>query len=804
MKKLTRRLTLAVFCGLLVSVSGCYDDTDVQNRLNDHERRISALETLCKELNTNISSVGSIVRALQENDYVTSVSTIVEGGKEVGYTLNFAKSGAKNIYHGKDGANGTNGTNGQDGHTPVIGVREDGGSWYWTVDGQWLLDAGGNRVKANGTDGVDGTNGTNGQDGHTPVIGIREESGVWYWTVDGQWLLDDAGNKVQARGVDGDPGAPGAPGTPGDPGTPGENGEDGITPQLKIEEDYWWVSYDEGETWEKLGKATGENGTNGTNGITPQLKIVEDYWYISTDEGKTWEKLGKATGKDGDSMFRSVNYNDVLVYLTLKDGTVLRIPRERELRVSFNYDDVKIANEGIGWLVYNVESYTGAISIDVVGTSDLRVFVERTDDTSGSIAVDATGNKLRPDSKIVVIVSDAAHAVVQTFKVLDMDRMILVNARDYDNLALVMRREADDTFVSPVFQVSQKTDLELINGFNQTIGFPDGALTVNGITDEPIEIAGNFLIVPAGYYELVVTMSDPETVAGVEARVYHGGGDFPDPQFRKFVFREFDWTGDGLLSPEEYLGVTYLDVLTDDIYSMEGLRFFPNLHSLSCTNVYGCGLLTILNLSGNPELERLYCDGNQLLSLDLRNNPKLTFVNCSANRIRNLVLVNNPVLEILECSNNDLTSLDLDCPALETLSCNKNALPHLVLNACPNLKKLYCYDNKIEYMDVSGCTQLEIIDIEQNQLKGWEFNLPALKTLDCANNQLQYFYGANSPLLTSLNCRNNDLHDLYLVENPNMEYLDCRVNKNLKYIDLSVGQVIPTVYKDSTTEIRYK
>src|SRR5574344_1467909 len=35
-------------------------------------------------------------------------------------------------------------------------------------------------------------------------------------------------------------------------------GKDGITPLLKIENDYWFVSYDNGETWQQEGLARGE------------------------------------------------------------------------------------------------------------------------------------------------------------------------------------------------------------------------------------------------------------------------------------------------------------------------------------------------------------------------------------------------------------------------------------------------------------------------------------------------------------------------------------------------------------------
>ena len=72
---------------------------------------------------------------------------------------------------------------------------------------------------------------------------------------------------------------------------------------------------------------TSETPSSGTgkDGITPLLKIENDYWYISYDEGQTWQQEGKATGEDGDSMFQSVTQDDNYVYFTLADGTVIKI-----------------------------------------------------------------------------------------------------------------------------------------------------------------------------------------------------------------------------------------------------------------------------------------------------------------------------------------------------------------------------------------------------------------------------------------------------------------------------------------------
>ena len=106
---------------LVVSCSK-FDATDIWDKLNDHEKRIQYLENYCKQLNTNVISLQNIVSALQENDYITSVVSIMEGGEEIGYTLNFSKSGKVTIYHGADGKDGADGRPGLDGSgsTPII------------------------------------------------------------------------------------------------------------------------------------------------------------------------------------------------------------------------------------------------------------------------------------------------------------------------------------------------------------------------------------------------------------------------------------------------------------------------------------------------------------------------------------------------------------------------------------------------------------------------------------------------------------------------------------------------------------
>ena len=212
MKKL---LAFAALFAVVALTSCKYDDDDLWNSVHGLENRVAKLEELCKQMNTNISSLQTIVTALQNNVYVTGTTPLMKDGKEIGYTITFSKGNPITIYHGKDGQDG------EDGITPTISVKKD-------------------------TDGV------------------------YYWTLNGEFIVVDGG-KIQAE------------------------------------------------------------GTNGTNGTTPQFKIENDYWFVSYDNGANWTQLGKATGEDGvggDSMFSGVDYETSTDYVifTLSNGTQIKLP----------------------------------------------------------------------------------------------------------------------------------------------------------------------------------------------------------------------------------------------------------------------------------------------------------------------------------------------------------------------------------------------------------------------------------------------------------------------------------------------
>ena len=111
MKKITYSLFLFAFI-FFSSCSEEYDDTELRNDITDLENRVQALEELCKNMNTNISSLQTLVDALQSNDYITNITPIISEGKEIGYNIEFLHHEPIAIYHGKDGQDGKDGING--------------------------------------------------------------------------------------------------------------------------------------------------------------------------------------------------------------------------------------------------------------------------------------------------------------------------------------------------------------------------------------------------------------------------------------------------------------------------------------------------------------------------------------------------------------------------------------------------------------------------------------------------------------------------------------------------------------------
>lgn len=238
MKKLTTLLL-----ALVLVLTGCNNKDSIWNVMDDIDSRVSRLEALCQEMNTNIEALEALIKAQGDGDYITNITEIRNGSTVIGYTITFKT------------------------HEPI------------TV--------------YNGTNGKDGKDGTNG---YTPVIGAKQDTdGVYYWTVDGNWLTDANGNKLRVSGEK------------GDKGDKGDQGINGNTPQLKIDAGDWYLSYD-GTNWSKLGKATGEKGSTGEKGDkgdagdTMFRSVTQDanYVYFTLADGTLIKIAKKGSTSGGD------------------------------------------------------------------------------------------------------------------------------------------------------------------------------------------------------------------------------------------------------------------------------------------------------------------------------------------------------------------------------------------------------------------------------------------------------------------------------------------------------------------------
>lgn len=127
----------------LCALPSCKTDlSDVWNSIDNIEDRLSEVERKVEEMNSNIDALSKLCEALGANVSVSSVNPLEDAS---GYEILFSDGTKATIRNGSDG---------KDGHTPTVSVVYDSasGAYYWTIDGEPLLDASGNKIKANGTD----------------------------------------------------------------------------------------------------------------------------------------------------------------------------------------------------------------------------------------------------------------------------------------------------------------------------------------------------------------------------------------------------------------------------------------------------------------------------------------------------------------------------------------------------------------------------------------------------------------------------------------------------------------------------
>lgn len=396
-------------------LASCTDLTDITNRVKDLESRMTKVEGLVKSANESITAQQKLIDALKSNKAIKDYRKLEDGS---GYVLVMSDGEEIIVRSGK---------------VPQISVIEQDGVLYWAIDGKIMHDAKGDPIPARGDKGdpgAPGQPGDPGQDGITPQVRISTD-GFWEVSIDNgtTWkpILDANGNKVKAQGE------PGEPGQPGEPGTPGQDGQDGITPTIRVSADgYWEVSIDKGTTWKPILDANGnkvkaqgdkgepgqsgapgtpgQDGQDGEDGITPQLRVDKDgYWEVSLDKGITWQPVldvdgqkvkAKATDANleitEDETSVTITYNGKTFVLPkapksvpatgisislpqaeLSVGETLDLfyklePANASAGVEWKSDDEAVATVSANGLVTAVKAGTAHITVSVIGQPEIQ------------------------------------------------------------------------------------------------------------------------------------------------------------------------------------------------------------------------------------------------------------------------------------------------------------------------------------------------------------------------------------------------------------------------------------------------
>ena len=325
---------LVMSLGLALSCLACskYDDSALYDRLAKLEQRVGAIEEKVKVANEDIKTLRSLVSASTQGKTITEVKKTDEG-----YDLIFSDKQVISIKHGR---------NGVDGYSPKISVAQDGGVYYWQLDGQWLLDTQRQKVRVSGETGPvgpQGPQGPKGQDGTGSAQGTPGQAGPV-----GPQGPQGAPGKDGAVGPQGPQGPKGQDGAVGPQGPQGPKGQDGaVGPQgpqgPKGQDGAASTQGTPGQAGPQGPRGdkgeTGPQGVAGQDGKTPKLRINAGKWEVSYGDNH-WTQV-EVVSDTGWDVFKKIEETEKEVVITLKSGGTIKLPKQTKTpSIPLNSDKV--------------------------------------------------------------------------------------------------------------------------------------------------------------------------------------------------------------------------------------------------------------------------------------------------------------------------------------------------------------------------------------------------------------------------------------------------------------------------------
>ena len=690
-----------------IMVTGCYNDSAIVSRLDQQEKDIAELQKNVKDLqdavskiNSNIEGLQSIVKALQENVYVKAVTDVKNSaGEIIGYTIEFTDNSKITIYHGEKGEQGDQGEQGEQ--------------------------------------GKQGEKGEKGEDGSTPVIGVKESGGILYWTINGEFLVDANNQPIPVTGNDGKDGEAGA------------KGDNGITPQLRINEGNWEVSYDNGENWDIVGPAQTQAENTGDAvfsavretkdqvvfTLTDGSKLAIDKFVefsLKIDDTKVIDVVKDATTEipytlvgvgSGTSRVDAVASGDWWAEVEAVDaasGTLkVTAGAEKKAKVIVYAVDGK-GRSDIRSLVFNGGTLTatapvseaptagGDLEVPVVTNVDYTVEIEEAAQYWLSYAITKAGevrnekivfsvekNDTPATRSALVEIKDMSGAVIQSFTVKQesgvyefpvfednsFKNWVLYNspAADYNENLKVDASEA-----AKVTELNISTDYTSLKGIECFYNLKK--ITVSATAKlESLDLSKNKQL-----QEVTISKS-------------YGA---------QTVLTSLDLSDLHALKTVQIGGMTAIETLK--------LGSAPALTGLYAYNT----ALTELDVTGCPALEGISCYGAKLAALDLSKNTKLTSATVGCSTLKTLTLPEEPLLTSLSVDNAAFTSLDLSkLTKLTSFAAAATQMETIDLSNSPLLTSISIgsygtgASNSLKVLDVRKATKLTSVSLYSNVLE---------------------------------------------------------------------------------------
>lgn len=695
-----KKTVYSIAVATMVCLASCgYNDDDVWNAINNQEERITALENWQKTINENIAALQALVN---ENDYITDVTPIVENGETTGYIISFFKQGSITIY------NGTKGDKGETGDTPSIGVtKQEDGKYYWTLNGELLKDAEGNPICASGQDGEDGEDGSDGSNGSsgtsapTPLVEIGKNLSV---------TADKYGNSI-------------------------------ITDAI-------YLSVDGGKTWVKVSGDNGSSGT-GTEGFIINVVDKNDYYLFECADGTKIEiPIYKGLRllyleKDENENWKEKNITNGEVKATAKKNFVIQCYYLKGYKMS--YDIVK------GKTNWEIERQDYEDNSPII--TDLKFSgVDKADPTTILFSLVSEDNSVE-HYQIVITVTEDDGATVDVIPGTANNTGLVsaladlgIGTKDNEGNLNLTQRDIDET-TSLNLNAKQLTSLEGLDCF---VNLTSLDCSQNQLTE--IDCSKFSKLTDFNCSNNSLTALDLTNLTELEF-LYCSNNNLSNldvsnnPKLKKL-----DCNGNSLptLDISTLRELTRLDCSgcfsepSRSLYSNGtiDLSNHPNLEYLYCNE----NNLQTLDVTQTPKLKELSCYGNNLTELDLSKNTELYYLNCDENNLKILDISQNELLETLKVCGNQITQLDLsknhllqeisinansiseidlsNHKVLRYLSCSQNNLKSLNINNNPTLKILNCQNNQMYTLDISHNLQLEdILCGSQHNAEGAEQSL---------------------------------------------------------------------------------